>query len=154
MNCITYSHTQTGKNARIATCIIRPACQHCPSLLNSNPPNLSIPPTHIKTITKLQLLPLPRLRKQTLLSPPPGQPRYPRPQQSTDEEKRRRRYEQRHGQEVHEYEEERQSYDRASGVCVRYPPGYACEEHEEGEEVREGGVGAVPGVFRFCVGGQ
>lgn len=112
-----------------------------------------IPPTHIKTIPKLQLLPLPRLRKQPLLSPPPRQPRYPRPQQSTDEEKRRCRYEQRHGQEVHEHEEEGQSYGCAGGVRVRYSPGYACEEHEEGEQVREGGVGAVPGVFRFCGGG-
>lgn len=54
---------------------------------------------------------------------------------------------------MHEYEEEGQSYDRAGGVRVRDSPGDACEEHEEGEEVREGGVGAVPGVFRFCRGG-
>lgn len=53
---------------------------------------------------------------------------------------------------MHEYEEQGQSHRCARGGRVRDAPCYACEEHEEGEEVGEGGVGAVPGVFRFCGG--
>ena len=51
---------------------------------------------------------------------------------------------------MHEYEEEGQAEDGAEGHVGGDAPGQAGEEHEEGEEVREGGVGPVPGVFRFC----
>lgn len=51
-----------------------------------------------------------------------------------------------------EDEEEGEADCGGDGGGVGDSPGDASEEHEEGEEVGEGGVGAVPGVFRFWEG--
>jgi len=51
---------------------------------------------------------------------------------------------------VYEDEEESQANGCAYGVGVCYSPGYTGQEHEEGKEVGEGRVGAVPGVLGLC----
>ena len=51
---------------------------------------------------------------------------------------------------MHKDEEQRQPHCCAHGRRVGDAPCYAREQHEEGEEVCEGGVGAVPRVFRLC----
>ena len=51
---------------------------------------------------------------------------------------------------MHKYEEQGESDCSADGACIGYAPCYAGQEEEEREEVGEGGVGAVVGVFCFC----
>lgn len=58
INCTTYSKTHTGKKARIATYILEYQHLEHPFLFSAKDR-----PTHIKTIPKLQLFPLFRLRK-------------------------------------------------------------------------------------------
>ncbi len=38
-------------------------------------------------------------------------------------------------------------------MCVCNAPGQSGQQHEEGEEVGEGGIGAVVGIRRFCGSG-
>ncbi len=35
-------------------------------------------------------------------------------------------------------------------MCVGNAPGQSGQQHEEGEEVGKGGIGAVVGIRRFC----
>lgn len=52
---------------------------------------------------------------------------------------------------MQKYEEERESDYRAEGWSICDAPRDGCEEEKEGEEVGEGRIRSVPGVFRFCV---
>ena len=52
---------------------------------------------------------------------------------------------------MHKDEEEREAQGGGEGGGGGDAPGDAGEEHEEGEEVGEGRVGAVVGVFRLLV---
>jgi len=55
---------------------------------------------------------------------------------------------------VPKHEGEEDAEGAGDAVGVGQTPGQRCEDEEEGEEVGEGGVGAVPGVACFCGGGQ
>lgn len=50
---------------------------------------------------------------------------------------------------MNEDEHERQFKDGGEMRRVGETPGESCEEQEEREEMREGRVRSVPGVFRF-----
>ena len=49
-----------------------------------------------------------------------------------------------------EDEKEGEPDSGGEGGGVRDTPSNTSKEEEEGEEVSEGGVGAVPGIFCFC----
>lgn len=51
---------------------------------------------------------------------------------------------------MNEDEKERQADGGGEGVCVGYAPGQSGQQHEEGEEIRERGIGAVVGIRCFC----
>lgn len=52
---------------------------------------------------------------------------------------------------MHKDKQQRQPHRGAHGQRVRDPPREARQEHEEGEEVGEAGIGPVPGVLRLFV---
>ena len=122
MNCSTYRNTHTGKKALIET------WHDTRQLSQSPPPGES---SHVKTVSKLQLVPILRRNEQTLLSSSPRQAGNSGTEQPSHEEVCERCDGQRQEQEMYEDVEERESHDAGGVVGGCDAPGKTGEEHEK-----------------------
>lgn len=105
--------------------------------------------THVKAISELQLLSISWLHKETLPAPS-GQTRHAWSQQPSNQEVCRCCDGERQADEVHEDEDQHYAQRLAEAVGIGEAPGERGEDQEEGEQVGEGRIGAVPSVLGLC----
>lgn len=115
--------------------------------------------TYIKAVPEFQLIFFSGLHEETLRgAPSPPSASQPsqrgrgaiRPKQPPNSKVRDGRNQQRRAYEMHKDKEKREAENGAERRCIGKSPGQGSEEEEKGQEIGEGRVGTVPGVFSFC----